>query len=253
MRAFLRDGLGGYEDGHDDLPGDAHLPAQRLHPLGLRLAAGAGARGGRAARRRGLRAAALLARLPPPGAGRDPVPPPPRLPAAPRPLVALEAGPRGLAGGPHRLPAGRRGDAAAGRGGLHAQPGADDRRLLPLQGPLRRLARRRLALLGPADRRRDRQQRRQLAVGRGDRQRHPAQPRPQPGPPGERFDPDGALRAPLPARAGVGARQGDLRTLADGRLRPPRLPAAARRPRRGGGGVQGARAAHRIGRWDGWR
>ncbi|MBN9624363.1 MAG: deoxyribodipyrimidine photo-lyase, partial [Actinobacteria bacterium] len=40
------------------------------------------------------------------------------------------------------------------------------------------------------------------------------------------------LRAPLGARAGVGARQGDLPALADGRLRGARLPRADRRPRR---------------------
>ena len=38
--------------------------------------------------------------------------------------------------------------------GLHAQPGSADHRFLPDQGPLPRLARRRLALLGPAGRRR---------------------------------------------------------------------------------------------------
>ena len=125
------------------------------------------------------------------------------------------------------------GDAPAGRRGLHAQPRPDGRRLLPHQGPLRRLARRRLALLGPAHRRRDRQQRRQLAVGRRDRQRHPANRVLNPVRQAERFDPDGDLRAPLPAGAGVGARQGDLPPLADGRLRAARLPRADRRPRRG--------------------
>jgi deoxyribodipyrimidine photo-lyase len=148
MRSFLRDGLGSYENRHDDLPGDGTSRLSAYIRWGLRLAAGAGAGGNRPAGRGGLRAPALLARLPPPGAGGDPVPPPPRLPAAARPLVPLEADPGGVAGGPHRLPAGRRGDAAASCGGLHAQPGADDRRLLPLQGPLRRLARWGLALLG---------------------------------------------------------------------------------------------------------
>ena len=95
--------------------GRRDLPAQRPPALRLHLAAGADARGTRAARRRAVRAPALLARLPPPGARRRPLPSPPRLPPARRPLVALEAGARGLAGGPHRLPAGRRGDAPAGR------------------------------------------------------------------------------------------------------------------------------------------
>ena len=88
-------------------PRRRHLAAQRPPPLRLRLAAGAegeGAPSGAAAR---LRAPALLARLPPPGPRRHPLPPPARLPPPRRPLVALAAGARGLAAGPHRLPAGR--------------------------------------------------------------------------------------------------------------------------------------------------
>ena len=49
----------------------------------------------------------------------------------------------------------------------------------------------------------------------------------------ERFDPDGNyVRRYLPELESV-ARQGDLPPLADGRLRPARLPRADRRPRRG--------------------
>ncbi len=64
------------------------------------------------------------------------------------------------------------------------------------------------ALLGPAQRRRDRQQRRQLAMGGGHRQRHQAQPRLQPDPPGPPLRPRRRLRAPLPAGAGGGRGQG---------------------------------------------
>ena len=136
------------------------------------------------ARRRGLPQATLLARLPSPGAGGVSRIPQPQLPLPRRPLVAIAAGPRGLGGGPHRLPDRRRRDAAAGSRGVHAQPRPPDRRLVPDQGPLHRLAARGAALLGPAGRRRDRQQLRQLAVGRGHRQRHPAEPGLQPDPPG---------------------------------------------------------------------
>ena len=122
-------------------------PARRRHlapqpPPALRLRLGAGADGGgrQPPRRRALRAAALLARLPPPGARRLPLAAPPRLPPAPRPLVALGARPRRLAPGADRLSRRRRGDAPAGRRGLHAQPRPDGRRLLPDQGPLHRLA-----------------------------------------------------------------------------------------------------------------
>ena len=48
--------------------------------------------------------------------------------------------------GPHRLPDRRRRDAAAARHRLDAQPGADDRRQLPGQGPAPRVAARRAAL-----------------------------------------------------------------------------------------------------------
>ncbi len=186
-----------------------HFAARTPPAVRLRLAAGAAARGARAARWRGLRPPALLARLPPPGARRQPEPAPPRLPPARRPLVALAARARGLARGPHRLPARRCRDAPARRRGLHPQPGADGRRLLPHQGPLPRLARRRPPLLGPAQRRRDRQQRRQLAVGRRHRQRHPPQPRPQPGPPGRTVRPRRAATcaATCPSWAGRGRRR----------------------------------------------
>ena len=143
MRAFLRDGLGGYEDGHDDLPGDgtsrlsAYLRWGCVSPLELAR------RGGRAARRRAPSCASSAGATSTTRCWRRPRP----CPAATTARAATAG--RARSGrceawqrGPHRLPAGRRGDAAAGRGGLHAQPGADDRRLLPLQGPLPRLARR---------------------------------------------------------------------------------------------------------------
>ncbi len=113
MHAFLRDRVERYEDGHDDLPGhgtsglSAHIRWGCVSPRELAR------RGARGARRRPLRAAALLARLPPPGAGRVPRPAAARLPPARRPLVALGGGLRGLARRAHRLPAGRRRDAPA--------------------------------------------------------------------------------------------------------------------------------------------
>ena len=55
----------------------------------------------------------------------------------------------------------------------------------------------------------------------------------------KRFDPDGHyVRRYLPELEQVRGKA-IFRTLADGRLRPPRLPAADRRPRRGRGGLQG--------------
>ena len=89
MRAFLRDGLGGYDEHHDDLPGDDTSRLSAYIRWGCVSPAELAARGGRAARRRRLRPPARLARLPPPGARRDPVPAPPRLPPPRRPLVAL--------------------------------------------------------------------------------------------------------------------------------------------------------------------
>ena len=93
--------------------GRPHLAHQRLPALRLRLTAGAARRGARQPPRRRLRAPALLARLPPPGPRRLPVAAAPRLPPPRRPLVAVGAGARGLAGRAHRLPDRRRGDAPA--------------------------------------------------------------------------------------------------------------------------------------------
>ena len=53
---------------------------------------------------------------------------------------------RRLGRGPHRLPDRRRRDAAAARRGVGAQPGADDRRVVPREGPAPRLVARRPAL-----------------------------------------------------------------------------------------------------------
>ena len=72
---------------------------------------------------------------------------------------------RGLADRHHRLPDRRRRDAAAAARGLDAQPGADDHRQLPHQGPARVVAGRRPALPRPARRRRRRLQQPRLAVG----------------------------------------------------------------------------------------
>ena len=73
--------------------------------------------------------------------------------------------------------------------------------------------------------------------------------------PGRALRPRRRLRAPLPARAGVGRRQGDPPPLAAAKAsRKLDYPRADRRPRRGGGGVQGPprsygvrHDAHRIG------
>ncbi len=250
MRALLRDGLADYEDGHDDLAGRPHLATQRPPALGLRLAAGAGAGGGRAARRRRLRAPALLARLPPPGAGRDPVPPPPRLPAA-----AAIAG---------RARSGR------WRPGTKAAPATrwSTRRCgsWPAEGFMHNRARMTVAsflckdlyvdwragawhfwdLLSDGEIANNAGNWQWVAgTGNDTRPNRVLNPRP----PGAALRPRRPLRAPLPAGAGGGAGQGDLRTLADGRLRAARLPAADRRPRRGGGRVQGPPG--RIGSGDG--
>src|SRR6185312_3306148 len=123
LTRWLGGGLAGYEEGHDDLAGErtsrlsAFLHFGCLSPRTVLE---------RAAGRGGLRAAALLAGLPPPGARRPAGAPVARLPPAGRSLAALEAGPAGVAGGADGLPDRRRGDAPARGRGLHAQPRAPD-------------------------------------------------------------------------------------------------------------------------------
>ena len=97
---------------------------------------------------------------------------------------------RGLAGGPHGLSARRCGHATADGRGLHAQPRAARRRLVPDEAPRDRLAPGRGALLRAARRRRRRQQHGQLAVGRRHRRRHAPEPKAEPERQAERFDPD---------------------------------------------------------------
>jgi deoxyribodipyrimidine photo-lyase len=73
----------------------------------------------------------------------------------------------GLEGRLHRLPDRRRRHAAATETGLDAQPRPDDRRVVPGEGPARRLAAGRTPLPLPARRRRRAAERGQLAVGAG--------------------------------------------------------------------------------------
>ena len=113
-----------------------------------------------------------------------------------------EPGDRGLARRPDRLPDRGRGDAPAPGDRLDAQPGADDRRLVPDEAPRGRLAGRRGALHGPPRRRRPRQQQRRLAVGRLDRHRSPAVlPDLQPDAPGPAPRPGRRVRPALGARS----------------------------------------------------
>ena len=192
MHAFLRDrARPTTTTRHDDLAGDAHLPAQRPPALGLRLAAAswrarrASARGGAPFVRqlcwRDFHHQVLAA---------DPDPAAPRLPPARRPLVALASGPS--------------------RPGARAAPATrwstPAMRQLAAEGFMHNRARMTVGSFLTKDlyvdwragawhfwdllsRRRDRQQRRQLAVGRRDRQRHPAQPRAEPGAPGRTLRP----------------------------------------------------------------
>ena len=121
--------------------------------------------------------------------------------------------------GPHRLPDRRRRHAPARRDRLDAQPGADDHRQLPVQGPPRVVAGRGPALPGAPGRRRPRQQQPRLAVGRRHRHRRLAvlpglQPR-HPGPevrPGRRLRAALGARARAPRRAGAPTSRGRPRT-----------------------------------------
>ena len=175
MRAFLRDGLGRYDDRHDDLAGRRHLAAQRLPPLGLRLAAGAGA-----ARRASGAAAAPSCGS---SAGATSTT---RCWPRPRPCRAATTAARG-----DRWSRSERAFEAwqEGRTGYPLVDAA--MRQLAEEGFMHNRARMTVASFlckdlyvdwragawhfwDLLDRRRDRQQRRQLAVGRRDRQRHPA-------------------------------------------------------------------------------
>ena len=94
---------------------------------------------------------------------------------------------RGVEGGPDRLPHRRRRDAPARRDRLHAQPGADDRRVVPRQGPAPAVAVGRALVPRSARRRRHGQQSARLAVGGGLRHRRGAVlPGVQPGHAGRR-------------------------------------------------------------------
>ncbi len=154
----------------------------------------------------GLRPPAGLAGVLRPVAGRLP-----RDPAAgdapgvrPGGLAARPRRLRRLGGGAHRLPDRRRGHAAVARRGLGAQPHPDGGRLLPRQGPARRLAPGRAALPRLAGGRGRGAERGQLAVGGRHRGRcRPLLPGVQPGRPGDPLRPRRRLRAALGARTGA--------------------------------------------------
>ena len=129
--------------------------------------------------------------------------------------------------GHHRVPDRRRRDAPAARRGLDAQPGADDHRQLPHQGPARVVAGRGAALPRPPRRRRHRLEQPRLAVGRGHGHRRVAVlPGVQPGDPGREVRPGRRLRAALGARARAPARQGGARAVGARRRLRARLPAS---------------------------
>ena len=151
-------GLARYDDTPRRPRRRRHLPPLALPPLRLPVAARAARARGAEPRRRGLRAAALLARLPPPGPRRPA--PTPRDATTARAATGGATTPsaRGLAGGAHRLPDRRRRHApAAAEGWMHNRA-----RLIVASFLTKhlyvdwRVGRR--ALLRPARRRRHRQQ-----------------------------------------------------------------------------------------------
>ena len=175
MRAFLRDGSAATTTRHDDLAGDAPRASAPTCASAASRRESSRSEARRAARRRGLRPAALLARLPPPGPGR--------LPLATRTATTAPAATAGRARSARSRPGseGRTGYPIvdAGMRQLSREGFMHNRARLIVASFLTKdlyidWRRGRLALLGPAQRRRDRQQRRQLAVGRRHRQRHPA-------------------------------------------------------------------------------
>ena len=89
-------------------------------------------------------------------------------------LSQRPAAPRGVVPRADRLPDRRRGDAPAEHHRVHAQPAADDRGVVPGQGPAGRLAPGRALLRRHADRLRPRLEQRRLAVGGVDRLRRAA-------------------------------------------------------------------------------
>ena len=155
-----------------------HAGRRHLAPVGapaVRDAVAPVARGARPRRRRrrGRRVPlrARLARLLRRGPAAPPGGRPDRVPGALPGHAGVGRRPgraRGLEGGRDRLSRRGRRHAPAARHGLDAQPGADDRRLVPREGPPSRLAARRGALHGAPARRRRRLQQRRLAVGRLD-------------------------------------------------------------------------------------
>ena len=204
LEAWIESGLRGYADHHDDLPGDA---TSRLSPVpALRLPLTAGG----AARRRGTTRARVPTRSCASCAGatstRRSSPPAPT-PRGPTTSTAATAGAttptrsrRGRTGAP-AIPSSTPAMRQLQSRGLHAQPGPHGRGVVPHQGPVRRLARRRPPLPRPARRRRPRQQQPELAVGRRHRHRHQPAPRVQPDGAGPALRSRRRLRAPLRARA----------------------------------------------------
>ena len=205
-KRWVRSEVRGYGTSRNTLADDTsrlsvHLRFGTLSPL---LARGARPR---RRRRRGQRVPlrARLARLLRRGPAAPPRGGPDRVPGALPGHASVGRRPgraRGLEGGRDRLSRRGRRHAPAARHGLDAQPGADDRRLVPREGPPSRLAARRGALHGAPARRRRRLQQRRLAVGRldghGSRTVFPAALQSDPA--------AGALRSATVATSGAGSR-----------------------------------------------
>ena len=179
-------------------PSRAHR-ALGVPPLRLRLAARGGRACTRGAGRRCLRAAALLARLPPPAArGRAShrargSPPETTIAGAPIRLRSR----RGRKGAPAIRSSMQGCGSSSRRGRCTTGHGWSRRR--SSRSTCTGLAPRGRALRGPPRRRRRREQRRKLAVGRRDRGRHAAQSRLQPDAPGT------AVRSGRRVRPSLGA------------------------------------------------
>ena len=233
MQAFLRDRVDRYDDGHDDLAGHGTSEPQRPHPLGLRQPARAGRRG--AAKR--AAATPFVRQL----CWRDfhhqvlaAFPALPRRDYRPRgdrwsrSEQVFEAWKEGRTGYP-LVDAGMRQLAAEGYMHNRARLAVGSFLTKDLYVDWRKGAWHFWDLLTDGDIANNSGNWQWVAgTGNDTRPQRVLNPVRQ----AERFDPDGIyVRRWVPELA-VGARQGDLPALADGRLRGPRLPRADRRPRR---------------------
>ena len=136
----------------------------------------------------------------------------------------------------NRVSTRRCGDAPAPGARLDAQPGADDHRLVPREGPAHRLDARGAALHGPPDRRRPGQQPARLAVDGRDGDRPGAVlPDLQPGQPEPQVRSRRRLHPPLGAGAGGVAQHRDPRPVDATARRSIGVPRSGRRSRRRAG------------------